>query len=347
MLDIKFMDGIKYKENMKSLLYTQGGNTPTVDRLIQRSISKQPNSFHAWYAWGVIQKLQDNLVSAEKKLKKAIELEPHNLSAWYELARVYTFREKFKEAEEIFLRIIELDLDFSVIQNTDIMLHIADNYLYWSDFEFKKKRIKSWKKYINKAFEFILLAIDINPQNRKVHELHKQICYNYAIKFCELKKKQKCEEYFLKTVANITCEGNAILCSKDTLLDAYINLLRLESSKNSPKLSTLDHYLRQISSIAPKKEFNQEIQKIQRFVQKEKKRKVGRIVSYNKNRKYGIIHSNKRSYIFFPKCLTWFSKDLPSLVKREVSFIPVSHTSINRPKNQMATEIKLIQHPTK
>ena len=339
------MDGIKYKENMKSLLYTQGGNTPTVDKLIQHSISKQPDSFHAWYAWGVIQKLQDNLVSAEKKLKKALELEPHNLSAWYELARVYTFREKFKEAEEIFLRIIELDLDFNVIQNTDILLHIADNYLYWSDFEFRKKRTKSWYKYINKAFDFILLAIDVNSQNRKVHELHKQICYNFGINFCKLKKKRKSEEYFLKTVANVTCEGNHIQCSKDTLLDAYINLVRLERAKNPPKIRTLDYYLRQILSLTPKKKITIEIQEIQKYVQHEKKRKVGRVVSYNKQRKYGIIHSKKRSYIFFPKCLTWFSKDLSSLVKSEVSFIPVSHASAKRPKNQMATDIRLVRHP--
>ena len=166
--DIDFLKEIKNVKKVKTILYTKQENVLTVDKLLQQAAQIEPTNFHVWYAWGIIKKLQDDLTAAEKYLKKALKIDPQSIPALHELGRVMTFKKKYPEAEKIFLWILESQSDIASIQKTDILLHIADNYIYWANDEYNKKHYRSWIEITKKAFDSVLLAIDLVPSDRRI-----------------------------------------------------------------------------------------------------------------------------------------------------------------------------------
>jgi len=167
--DALFLKELQNIDKIKTILYTKQNNALTVDQLIQQAVEAEPSNFYVWYAWGIIKKLQDNLVAAENSFRKALELQPLNKFALQELGRVLTFRKKFAEAEKIFLDILESQIgNITSLLSTDLLLHIADNYIDWANDEFKNNEYESWKDRTEKAFDFILLALDLNNSERKI-----------------------------------------------------------------------------------------------------------------------------------------------------------------------------------
>jgi tetratricopeptide (TPR) repeat protein len=342
--DAIFLKELQNINKIKNILYTKQENVLTVDYLIQQAVQAEPSNFYGWYAWGIIKKLQDNLDAAEKSFRKALELQPLNKFALHELGRVLTFRKNYAAAEKIFLEILESQSDdLKSILSTDLLLHIADNYIDWANDEFKKNEYESWKDRTKNAFDFILLALDLNNSERRIHELHKKICLDFGQRLFWIGNKEIGEKFLLRVVAEFRLEGQLIPTNNEALMIAYYNLAKNEKSKSNPNWNMMDIYVRKGLKFSNEEKITKFFQKLKKIVRNEKRRKNGRIESFNEIRKFGIIKSNQLSCIFFPKCLTWFCKDISALVGRKVSFIPVPHSSAVRKKNFKATQIRLIE----
>ncbi len=343
--DTLFLKELKNVNKIKNILYTKQEDVLTVDQLIQQAVQAEPSNFYMWYAWGIIKKLQDNLIASEKSFRKALEIQPLNKFALHELGRVLTFRKKYAEAEKIFLDILESQSDnISSILSTDLLLHIADNYIDWANDEFKNNEYESWKERTNKAFDFILLALDLNQSERRIHELHKKICLDFGQRLFWIGNKKIGEKFLLRVIAEFRLEGQLIPTNKEALTTAYYNLAKFEKSKSKPNWDLIDIYVRKGLAVCNDEKKTEVFLKLKKIVKDEKRRRIGRIESFNEIRKFGIIKSNQLSCIFFPKCLTWFCKDISTLVDKEVSFIPVPHSSSLRKKNIKATQIRLIDN---
>lgn len=343
MQNIDFLKELKDSKKIKAILYTKQENILTVDKLLQQAAQIEPLNFHVWYSWGIIKKLQDDLAAAEKYLRKALTLKPSSLSALHELGRVLTFRGKYPEAEALFLGILEVMSDIASIKSTDIILHIADNYAYWANNEFDKKRYESWMAKARNAFESVLLAIDFAPSDRRIHELHKKICLDLALRLFQIGDKENGEKYLLRVIAEIRTYDQLISTNKEALSLAYYNLAKHEKAKSHPNWNLMEIYVRKGLAFSDKERIRTKLQKYKKIVKQEKRRRVGQISSFDPERKFGIIKSKGMSCIFFPNCLTWYCKEIPSLLNKKVSFIPIKHKTAKKSKNLKATQIKLIE----
>lgn len=344
--DIDFLKKLTDVKKVKTILYTKQTNILTVDKLLQQAAQIEPSNFHVWYAWGIIKKLQDDLAAAEKYLRKALVLRPYNTAALCELGRVLTFKRKYREAEEIFLGILEAKLDISSIKNTDITFYIADNYANWANDEFNKKAKASWMEKARNAFESVLVAIDFAPSDGRIHELHKKICLDFGLHLFQIGNKEKGEKFLVKTIAEIRIYDQLISTNKETLSLAYYHLAKHEMSKTHPNWNLTEIYVRKGLAVSNKPNRTNTLKKYKKIVKNEKRRKIGQISSFDPDKKFGIIKSKDRSCIFFPNCLSWYCSDIPALINRKVSFIPVQHTTARRSKNLKATQIKLVEAKT-
>jgi tetratricopeptide (TPR) repeat protein len=341
--DVSFLEELQSGKQIKTILYTKQENILTVDKLIQQAAEAKPSNFHVWYAWGVVKKLQDDLIAAEKYLKKALKIDPLSIPALHELGRVMTFKKKYHEAEKIFLWILESQSDIASIINTDILLHIADNYIDWANDEYHKKQNRLWIEITKKAFDSVLLAIDLVPSDRRIHELHKKICLDFGLHMFQIGEKKKGERYLLRVIADIRILGRHIPTNNEALTIAYYNLAKYEMSKLHPNWKLTGIYVRKGLAVSNKEKITGSLLKLKKIVMSEKRRKIGKINNFDTNRKFGIIKSKGLTCIFFPKCLTWHCKDIPALINRKISFIPVSHPTATRPNNFKATQIKLVE----
>lgn len=340
--NIEFLKELKDNKKIKTILYSKQDNIVTVDKLLQQAAQIEPSNFHVWYSWGIIKKLQDDLVAAEKYLRKALALKPSSISALHELGRVLTFRGKFPEAEAIFLGILEAMSDIVSIKSTDIILHIADNYAYWANNEFNNKNYESWMAKARNAFESVLLGIDFAPSDRRIHELHKKICLDLALRLFQIGDKENGEKYLLRVIAEIRTYDQLVSTNKEALSLAYYNLAKYEKTKSHPNWDLMKIYVRKGLAFSNKEGIKNKLQNYEKIIKQEKRRIIGQISSFDPKRKFGIIKSKGMSCIFFPNCLTWYCKEIPSLLNRKVSFIPVQHRTAKRSKNLKAIEIKLI-----
>ena len=252
MQDNSFITQIQDTKRIKTILYTKQANILTIDKLIQQAAQTDPSNFHVWYAWGIIKKLQDNLLAAEIYLKKALEIDPNSITALHELGRVSTFKKKYLESEKIFLGVLESQSDNLLNINPDILLNIADNYIYWANDEYSKKNYSSWVEITKKAFNTILLAIDLFSSERRIHELHKKICLDYGLRLFEIGEKRKGEKYLRRVIAEIRIQGKKMTTNKETLLRAYFKLAKYEESKKQPNWNLMDIYIRKGLAISNK-----------------------------------------------------------------------------------------------
>ena len=117
-------------------------------------------------------------------------------------------------------------------------------------------------------------------------------------------------------------------------------------SKTHPNWNMTEIYVRKGLAVSNKPNITDTLKEYKNIVKNEKRRKIGQIRSFNQNKKFGIIESKGKSCIFFPNCLTWYCKDIPALINKKVSFIPVKHTTARRSKNFKATQIKLVKANT-
>jgi hypothetical protein len=337
------IEEIKETKKLKALLYTNQYNILTIDRLIQQAARRNPSSFHVWYAWGVIKKLQDDLIAAENKLRKALHLEPSNISAQHELGRVLTFLGHHAEAEQLLVNILASDPPISPEQRIEILLHIADNYIHWANNEFAKKKYKMWIDHTKKAFNFTLFTIDLAPNDRRVHELHKKICLDFGTRMFKIRKKNEGKNYLLKVIAEFAYKNQKIPINKEVLSTAYYFLAKYEKSKSPPDLEKIKFYSKKGLEVTTEEKIAKSFEKYLKFVRNEKKRLSGEVLHYNEKRKFGIIKSKGLSCIFFPKFLNWYCRDLSSLVGQKVSFIPVPHPTTKKQNNFKAVSIQLIK----
>jgi len=326
----------------KRLLYSNKDNTITIDEELYQAAKIDPSNFNVWYALGVVYKLQDNLEEAELNLQKALEVDPSNIYSRIELARVFTFRGKFIEAEKILLNILDRSL-LTSIQKKTVLHYITDNYLSWANRCYNEKKIHFWNDYIQNAIDLINKALILEPMNKKFHEIQTKIFLSYGLRLCQGDRMKEGKEYLLKVI-EATEEGKpSSIDLKRTAVACYY-LATYEMKKSRPVLDEVERYVTQGLACATDSKIKVQLQELAQKVKGEKNRHIGRIVRINSKKKYGIIHSNKISYIFFPSCLTWFCKDLQSLIDRNVSFIPISASSKKHPKGMKATQICLVNN---
>lgn len=325
------------------LLYSNKDDTVTIDEELYQAAKIDPYNFNVWYALGVVYKLQDNLEEAEKNFQKALEIDPSNVYPRIETARIFTFKGNFIEAEKILLSILNQSF-LTSIQKKTVLHYSADNYLSWANRCYKEKKINFWKDYIQNAIEFIDNALILDPQNTKFQELQTKVFLNYGLRLCQEGRMKDGEEFLLKIIKSTQEYPNPSSTDLKRAATACYYLAIYEMKKSEPVLIKVERYIKQGLTYASDHKIKEQLQELSRKVRGEKRRRTGRIVRINSNKKYGIIQSNKNSYIFFPSCLTWFCKDLQSLIDRDVSFIPISASSRKHPKGMKATQICLVNN---
>jgi len=344
----------------KKLLYSDKDHSITIDEVLSQAAEIDPSSFHVWYSLGVVYKLQDNLEESELKIQKALELDPNNALAQAELARLSTFRGNFKEAEKILLQILDrsiptkidrIDLSIRIkksaltfMQKKIALQYVIDNYLSWANKDFNEKRFNDWDVHIQKAIEFINIALALEPTDKKFHEFQSKIFLNYGLRLYQSGRIEEGKNFLLKVIETVKKGSDLSSSDQKRIAVACYYLATYEMKKTSPNLDLIERYVTQGLACASGSKIQSPLQKLARKVKGEKNRRIGRVILFNSKKKYGIIQCNEISYIFFPSCLTWFCEDLQSLIDCEVSFIPVPDPSKRRPNRMRATQIYLVKY---
>ncbi|MFX0183928.1 MAG: tetratricopeptide repeat protein [Candidatus Hodarchaeota archaeon] len=344
----------------KKLLYSDKDHSITIDEVLSQAAEIDPSSFHVWYSLGVVYKLQDNLEESELKIQKALELDPKNVLAQAELARLSTFKGDFNAAEKILLQILDSSIqtkidriDLSIRINRSILTfmqkkialeYIIDNYLSWANKDFMEKKIDDWDIHIQKALEFLNIALALEPTDRKFYELQSKLFLNYGLRLYQIGRIEEGKDFLLKIIQTGKNGGDLSSSGQKRIAVACYYLATYEMKKTSPNLDVIERYVTQGLACASGSKIEAPLQKLDEKVKSEKNRRIGRVIRFNSKKKYGIIQSNEISYIFFPSCLTWFCEDFQSLIDCEVNFIPVPDPSKRYPNRMRATQIYLVKY---
>ncbi|MFX0051830.1 MAG: tetratricopeptide repeat protein [Candidatus Hermodarchaeota archaeon] len=347
-------------KKLKKLLYSDKDHSITIDEVLSQAAEVDPSSVHVWYSLGVVYKLQDNLEESELKIQKALELDPKNVLAKAELARLFTFKGDFQEAEKTLLEILDssiqtridrIDLSISTkrsiltsMQKKIVLEYAIDNYLSWANKDFEEKRFNDWDFHIQKAIEFLNIAVALKPTDKKFNELQAKISLNYGLRLYQRDRKEEGKKYLLNLIETAKMGNDLSSSDQKRIAVACYYLAIYEMKKTSPNLDAVDSYVAQGLSCASNTKIQGPLQELARKVMDEKNRLIGRVISFNSKKKYGLIQCNEITYIFFPSCLTWFCEDLQSLIDCEVSFIPVPDPIQKRPNRMRATQIYFVKY---
>jgi tetratricopeptide (TPR) repeat protein len=344
----------------KKLLYSDKDHSITIDEILSLAAEVDPSSVHVWYSLGVVYKLQDNLEESELKIQKVLELDPENVLAKTELARLFTFKGDFHEAEKTLMQILDrsiqtridrIDLSIQTKRSTLTLMqkkialeYTIDNYLSWANKDFEEKRFNDWDYHIQKAIEFVDIAVALNQTDKKFNELQTKIFLNYGLRLYQRERREEGKKYLLKVIEMAKMRKDLSSSEQKRIAVACYYLATYEMKKKSPNLDAIDRYVAQGLICASNTKIQGPLQELARKVTDEKNRRIGRVISFNSKKKFGLIQCNEITYIFFPSCLTWFCEDLQSLIDCEVSFIPIPDPIKKRPNRMRATQIYLVKY---
>lgn len=332
---------LKGRKNLKTFLYSNKYNVITLDTIIERAVNLDPSNVHLWYAWGVVSKLQDNIIDAEKKFRQALYFDPENVNVRLELGRVLTFRKLYEEAELNFLKLLDNNkITFS--QVTQVLTYLADNYNDWAKTKYEENDINKFIRLSTYAFQSILLAMDLDPSDQQIQEYHKKICFDYGTKLCRLGRKDESRKYLIRVIAEVQYKGKAFSTDKERLAHSYFLLANYERENSPPDLKTLRYYVKMAKKYYPKDKVPKKLEKLAIYLLKTA-RIQGEITHFDLKKKFGIIETETANYIFFPKGLTWYCNDFKSLVKKNVTFLSAPNPTPERPDGRQAIQIRLLK----
>jgi len=300
------------------------GHPQNAKIMAKKAVNVGMKSYHAWFNYGILLKRMEEFEESIKCLEKAKQLNSNYLPIYNELGRVYTILGKYEKAHDE-LEIAMREEKYPNYRHKLMTLqNIADNYKRWSESFMSRRDYRGQKQKLEKAFEAILEAKKIAPNDpRIIHYLRKISCdlgknlflageINEA-KQCLLKciqPKKTGEKYIPQSdiVAVIATCGLVEACLKDS--DLNIDEIRKYLAQATTIISPESNYFIRFKKL--EKEFNRRISPIIN----------GSIQWYDANKKYGVVESNGETYIFF---YTSFAKIptleiLNSLKGRQVRF---------------------------
>lgn len=178
---------VKYLIEMGNLLLTSGRAKESLD-FFERSIESRPNSYEAWYNYGVAQREAGLIDNAAASIEKAMTLSPDSSWLYASFGLTCIIKNQHSQAEKILRKALELDplsayshfLLGIILKSTDpdkSKRHIE------MSIDFFEKEIEKLKKpwHIANEFQCIGIASIISGRKDKAKE-----AFNSAIKYAQV-----------------------------------------------------------------------------------------------------------------------------------------------------------------
>jgi len=283
--------------------------------LAKKAVEIKPESYHAWFNYGISLRKAQMYNESIKCLQKAKDLNPQHLPIFNELGRVYTIIGDYEKAESEFQRALKEEKYPNYRHKVMTLQFLADNYKRWAE-EFASRRdFDGQIKLLEKGFELICEALKIAPWDRKLWSVYWNICKEFGIALSKKVGFDKGKPYLEKCLQTMKIGRIVIIPDKEIVAEVCFYLAALRMDIGDKNVTEIEKYINNglANCISGSKWFNKINQlKIELEGQGTSitkiERKYGRIKYYNVSRKFGVIEVADNTYLFF---LSGFRQRIP------------------------------------
>jgi len=277
-----------------------------------------PNSFHAWFNLGIIQRRLHKYTDSIESLKKAKELNSKYLPIYTELGRSYSSNGEYEKAENEFQKALSEDKYPNYRHQIITYQFMAENYRRWAQKFNDRRDFPGQLDKLHKAKKCIETASLNSTGDWKIWKCYRKILIDLGIAYCKKREFGKGIEFFKKSVSPIKVYGKELKASSEELTAAHFYIAVFITEQKGINDSEAKRHLSLASKYCPPNSKWED--KINRFMQRNSEKLLGIIESYNKIRRFGIIKTENETYLFFGLKHRGNQVDPSNYVGREVSF---------------------------
>ncbi len=271
--------------------------------LAKEAIKVNPENYHSWFNYGISLKRNKQFEDAIDCLKKAKELNPNHLPIYNELGRVYTFIGDYESAEKEFQGALREEKYPNFKHKVITLQFLAENYHRFAEsFRIRKDREGEIEK-IKQAFDTILKAVEIDPNDKKLWLLYRKICKDLGIALSKKDGFSEGRPYLEKCIETINLGKKSILPDDKIMVEACFYLAAINMNESDKDIEQIESWINTgiVNTNDPKwiDKFNDLKNQIKMDKLSAVDRKHGWIRSFNTLRKFGVIEISNQTYLFF------------------------------------------------
>lgn len=254
------------------------GHFDEAETLFKKGIKLNRNSL-ILSSYGIFLRKNDRATEAIEYFKQALEINPTNANILTELGRAFSFTLNFQEADEQYEKALQLQkLDFK--QKRVAMYYKADNYHRWGETFLSKGDINSNFHYINLGLELVNQCLEMNSYDKQVKTLKSKITKDLGIIYLKLDKIKEAEDSFDEVMEM------GIIHDECIVIKELFKYYKKHDKKSEKQIQDLINRI-STQNLQPKEE--EEIKRLQDFVNQKNTKKVGIIRFIHLGRFYGVI----------------------------------------------------------
>jgi tetratricopeptide (TPR) repeat protein/cold shock CspA family protein len=280
-------------------------------KLAEKAVKVNPDSFHAWFNYGIMlektRKDRESIVC----LQKAKELNPQHLPIFTELGRVFSFVGEYEKAEAEFVGALKEE-KYPNYRHKLITFHSAsENYRRWSEAFRDRRDLEGEIRMLDKALEAINEAAKINPRDRMVGRTYHDICIDLGIAHARKDGFESGKPYLEKCLQPIQVGKKQILPEGKAMCTAYFYLAALGIHDKDVKKEQLENWINLGLAICGDSRLFNRFSDLKRQISgtvedgKTKSTEYGKIKFFNVVRGFGVIEaSNGSTFLFLSNALS-------------------------------------------
>lgn len=303
-LAIKAAPRLSYVLTEYSKFEYSRGHVHEALRLGERATLVNPESFHAWFNYGITLEKLRQYEKAIRCLQKAKELNPNHLPIFTELGRVYSFMGEHEKAEAEFKDALKEEKYPNYRHMAITLCSRSENYRRWS-ISFRRRRdLQGTISLLNKASETIMKAIEINPKDLISYHVYHKICIQLGIAYAQKDGFEAGATFLEKCIQTSQVDSQQILPRGDTICEAYFYLAALAVNEKKVDRAQVKAWINHGIASCKNARMSLKLNGLKRQVadrlevEQSNRREWGFIKFFDPRRNYGIIVSSTKTYLF-------------------------------------------------
>ena len=349
---LKIAPNLSYVLTEYSKFNYKRGHDPEALKMAAQAVDVNPESWHAWFNYGITLRKMRKLEEAIGVLIKAKELNPKHLPIYTELGVIYSILGQYEKATDEYTTSLQEEKHPNYRHQLITLNRMAYNYKVWaSSFEIRDDRIGQIEK-LNKALEAILKAEEVAPNDTKTCGTHLRILIDLGIANTKLNGFESGKPYFEQCLEPNLINEKVRLSERnknlhgDTVAWACYYLVLYSMEEKIIDIATIEKLIDRAIAISRNPELHQKLLSLRKRLNgdfEDPNRLEGVIKFYDSQKKFGVIKHKNETLIFFrnglPHDLSF--ENLRSLTDKIVSFIAIPDKK--KPGKMIATRLKIIK----
>lgn len=318
-------------------------------KLAKRAIEVDPQSYHAWFNYGIaLEKAHQNQRAIEC-LQKAKELNPKHLPIFTELGRVYTMIGDYEKAEMEFTEALKQEKYPNFRHKIITLYWLADNYKRWAESFSLRRDAAGQVEKLEQAFRTISEAVETAPRDKYCWKLYIGTCLDLGIALSSQKGLNAGKPYLEKCLQPIYVGRKLIEVDSKIIAKAYFYLAALSMKEEGRDIKKIENLIEQGLAICKDATWIEKLNGLRKELLEGKApavkadgKKYGKIKFYNVARKFGVIEGANETHIFLSSGLSQIlsTETLYELEGKAVSYILVK--SRKREDSYIAVDVTLL-----